>query len=219
MSWEQVRALAAAGVTIGSQTGSHPHLPTLKRAELDEELMRSNAQFRSELGFAPDLLAYPFGEFGLRERKAARASGFIAAFGQHSGIAHSSEDIFGLPRFAMNEKFSSIKRFRLAGNGLPLPVYDVLPIDTVIRGANPPLFGFTVADGINGLKNLACFASNMSGATRIERLGARRFEVRLKKSFSPGRGRINCTLRASENRWRWFGRQFFIPKTISDKRQ
>ena len=218
MSWEQVRALAAAGVTIGSQTASHPHLPTLKQAELNEELMGSNARFRSELGFAPDLLAYPFGEFGLREREAARASGFIAAFGQHSGIAHSSEDIFGLPRFAMNEKFSSMKRFRLAGNGLPLPVFDVLPVDTVIRGINPPNLGFTVADGINDLENLACFASNMSSATRIERLGARRFEVRLKKPFSPGRGRINCTLRANENRWRWFGRQFFIPKTLSEKR-
>ena len=118
----------------------------------------------------------------------------------------------------MNEKFSSMKRFRLAGNGLPLPVYDVLPVDTVIRGINPPNFGFTVADGINDLENLACFASNMSGATRIERLGARRFEVRLKKPFSPGRGRINCTLRANKNLWRWFGRQFFIPKTLSEKR-
>jgi len=218
MSWAQVRALVAAGVTIGSQTGSHPHLPTLTQEELNEELIRSNTQFRSELGFAPDLLAYPFGEFGLREREAAQNSGFIAAFGQHSGIAHSGEDIFGLPRFAMNEKFSSIKRFRLAGNGLPLPVFDVLPIDTVIRDNNPPNFGFTVADGINSLENLACFASNMSGATRIERLGARRFEVRLKKPFSPGRGRINCTLRANENRWRWFGRQFYIPKTLSAKR-
>ena len=216
MSWEQIRELVAAGVTIGSQTGSHPHLPTLKQAELDEEFLRSNAQFRTELGFTPDLLAYPFGEFGLREIEAARTSGFIAAFGQHSGIAHSDEDIFGLPRFTMNEKFGSVKRFQLAGNGLPLPVYDVLPADTVIQGNNPPIFGFTVADGINGLENLACFASNMSGATRIERLGTRRFEVRIKKPFSPGRGRINCTLRAGENRWRWFGRQFFIPKNLPE---
>ena len=213
MSWEQLRDLTAAGVTIGSQTGSHPHLPTLQQDRLEKEFVRSNKQFRAELGFAPDLLAYPFGEFGSREKKVARAIGFIAAFGQHSGIAHSAEDIFGLPRFAMNERFSSIERFRLAGNGLPLPVFDVLPVDTVLQGNNPPNFGFSVADGINGLNNLACFASNMSSAARIERLGARRFEVRLKNSFAPGRGRINCTLPAKGNRWRWFGRQFFIPKS------
>ncbi len=211
MSWEQLRALAAAGVTIGSQTGSHPHLPAVTQARLDEEFARSNARFRAELGFAPDLLAYPYGEFGSREKQAARAGGFIAAFGQHSGVAHSGEDIFGLPRFAMNESFGSVERFRLAGNGLPLPVSDVLPADTVIRANNPPNFGFTVADGIDDLNSLSCFASNMSGAARIERLGSRRFEVRLEQPFAAGRGRINCTLRANGNRWRWFGRQFFIP--------
>ena len=71
--------------------------------------------------------------------------------------------------------------------------------------------GDALADGIDGLNILACFASNMSGAARIERLGARRFEVRLEQPFAAGRGRINCTLQANGNRWRWFGRQFFIP--------
>lgn len=212
MSWAQLRALAAAGVTIGSQTGSHPHLPDIGQTKLDEELARSNDRFRAELGFAPDLLAYPYGEFGIREKQAARVAGFIAAFGQHSGIAHSGEDIFGLPRFALNERFGDVDRFRLAGNGLPLPVSDILPKDTVIRGNNPPDFGFTVSKAIGALNNLTCFASNQSDPTQLERLGERRFEVRLEKPFAPGRGRINCTLLAKENRWRWFGIQFYIPK-------
>ncbi|MFP6775067.1 MAG: polysaccharide deacetylase family protein [Alphaproteobacteria bacterium] len=212
MSWPQLRALAAAGVGIGSQTGSHPHLPDLTQARLDDELARSNDRFRAELGFAPELLAYPYGEFGLREKQAARVAGFVAAFGQHSGVAHSGEDLFGLPRFAMNERFGDVERFRLAGNGLPLPVSDVLPADTVIRHNNPPHFGFTVAKDIGALHNLACFASNQSGAAQLERLGSRRFEVRLEKPFAAGRGRINCTLRAKGNRWRWFGTQFYIPK-------
>lgn len=212
MSWAQLRELAAAGVTIGSQTGSHPHLPDVSQKRLAKELARSNERFRAELGSAPDLLAYPYGEFGVREKEAAQAAGFIAAFGQHSGVAHSGEDIFGLPRFAMNERFGAVARFRMAGSGLPLPVNDVLPADTVLRGENPPAFGFTVADGIGSLKNLACFASNQSGAAQLERLGSRRFEVRLDKPFAAGRGRINCTLRAKGNRWRWFGRQFYIPR-------
>lgn len=214
MTWAQLRALAAAGVGIGSQTGSHPHLPDVNQTRLDEEFARSNARFRAELGFAPELLAYPFGEFGTREKQAARVAGFVAAFGQHSGVAHGGEDIFGLPRFALNERFGTVARFRLAGNGLPLPVGDILPADTVIRGNdnNPPDFGFTVAEGIGALNNLACFASNQPGPARLERLGERRFEVRLDIPFAAGRGRINCTLRAKGNRWRWFGRQFYILK-------
>ncbi|MBT3535988.1 MAG: polysaccharide deacetylase family protein [Rhodospirillaceae bacterium] len=212
MSWSQLRALVAAGVGIGSQTGSHPHLPEVDQARLDEEFSRSNARFRAELGFAPELLAYPFGEFGAREKEAARAAGFVAAFGQHSGVAHNGDDLFALPRFALNEKFGGVERFRLAGNGLPLPVSDVLPVDTVIRGNNPPDFGFTVVEGIGALDNLACFASNQPNAAQLERLGKRRFEVRLDKPFAVGRSRINCTLRAAGNRWRWFGMQFYVPK-------
>ncbi len=212
MSWAQLRAVAAGGAAIGSQTGSHPHLPDVTQKRLDGELARSNDRFRAELGVAPDLLAYPYGEFGRREKQAARAAGFIAAFGQHSGVAHSGEDIYGLPRFAMNERFGAVARFRMAGNGLPLQVGDVLPADTVLRGNDPPVFGFTVAKGIGSLKNLACFASNQSSAAQLERLGSRRIEVRLEKAFGPGRGRINCTLRAKGNRWRWFGTQFYIPR-------
>ena len=212
MTWAQLRALAAAGVSIGNHTGSHAHLPATSQDSLEEELTRSNARFRAELGFAPKMLAYPYGEFGLREKKAARAAGFIAAFGQHSGVAHSGEDLYGLPRFALNERFAAVERFRLAGNGLPLPVSDVLPADTVLRGNNPPAFGFTVAESIGSLKTLACFASNQGSVAQLERLGRRRFEVRLEKPFAPGQGRINCTLKAKDNRWRWFGTPFYIPK-------
>ena len=211
MSWAQLRALTAAGATIGNHTGSHAHLPDGTKKKLEEELSRSNARFRAELGFAPKLLAYPYGEFGLREKEAARAAGFTAAFGQHSGVAHSGEDIYGLPRFALNERFGEVERFRLAGNALPLPVSDVLPADTVLGDNNPPAFGFTVAESIGSLHNLACFASNQSGAAQLERLGSRRFEVRLEKPFAAGRGRINCTLQAKGNRWRWFGTPIYIP--------
>ena len=211
MSWAQIREMTAAGVTIGSQTASHPHLPDTSDEKLKMELQSSNARFNDEVGFVPKLLAYPFGEFGMREKQAAEQAGFVAAFGQHSGVAYANADIYGLPRFAMNENFGSVQRFRLAANALPLRVYDVTPHDTVLRDQNPPAFGFTVEEGIGGLNRLACFASNEDGALRIERLGARRMEVRLEKKFTQGRGRINCTMPAGGDRWRWFGMQFYIP--------
>ena len=33
---------------------------------------------------------------------------------------------------------------------------------------------------------------------------------RLKKPFPNGRGRINCTMAARNDRWRWLGRQFIV---------
>ena len=212
MSWSQLKTFKEAGVTIANHTSGHTHLPDLTQKQLDSELANANKRFEEELGFVPDLLAYPYGEFGQREQEAAKKAGFIAAFGQHSGVAHNRENLYGLPRFALNEKFGTIKRFRMAANALSLPVSDILPIDNILRANNPPVFGFTVAKDLKGLQSLACFASNASKPAKLERLGSQRFEVRLDKAFNAGRGRINCTLKAEGNRWRWFGTQFYIPK-------
>lgn len=212
MTWEQVREMAAAGVTIANHTVSHAHLADLPEEQVRGELEHANRRFQEELGFVSRLHAYPFGEFGSRERAIAEELGFEAAFGQHSGVAHANEDLFALPRFALNERYGSIQRFRLAANALPLRVFDVTPADTVLRENNPPPFGFTVEPTLTGLGRLNCFASNQEGPATIERLGERRFEVRLLRAFPRGRGRINCTMPGPENRWRWFGTQFYVPR-------
>lgn len=213
MTWDQLRALAGAGVVIGHHTVSHAHLPELADDRLPTELAGASKRFREELGVDPPLFAYPFGEYGLREQKLVREAGFVAAFGQHSGVMHADEDMFGLPRYALNEKFGTLDRFRLAAATLPLPVKDLTPLERVLRGENPPPVGFTVDGRIDGLDQLRCYASNLSGPARLERLGERRIEVRLGKPFLPGRGRLNCTLPGPDGRWRWLGMQFTIPPT------
>jgi hypothetical protein len=47
---------------------------------------------------------------------------------------------------------------------------------------------------------------------RLERLGDVRFEVRLDGPFPPGRARINCTVPGPDQRWRWLGVQFYVPR-------
>jgi len=211
MSWDQIRELARAGVTIGSQTASHPHMPELGADRNIAELDKSNRRFVQELGAPPSLFAYPFGEYSLAVRESVAAAGFAAAFGQHSGVAYAGHDRFTLPRFALNETFGSLVRFKLAANALPLPVGEITPADTFI-GHNPPQFGFTVDPGVAGLDNLACYARHESGPAHIERLGERRFEVRMGAPFPDRRGRVNCTVPTSDGRWRWFGMQFVVPQ-------
>lgn len=213
MSWDQIRELSASGVAIGNLTASHPHLPELGGPAKAQQLARANRRFAQELGFRPTLLAYPYGAYGLAEKRLAKESQFVAAFGQHSGLGHPDADFFGLPRFLLNKRFGSISRFRLAANALPLYVDDLTPADTVVTAAaNPPSFGFTLAAGQGPLATLSCFASNRPGPARIERLGERRIELRFETPFPPGRGRINCTMPAKGDHWRWFGLQLYIPK-------
>ncbi len=214
MTWDQIRELAREGVTIGSQTASHLHMPGVSSDRVIADLEKSNARFVKELGKKPELFAYPYGEISTEVRKRVIEAGFIAAFGQHSGVLHSDADFHFLPRFALNESYGDISRFRLAANALPMRVKDITPADPKLAPTgNPPLYGFTVfGDALERLSQLNCYATGQENV-RVEHLGRGRVEIRLEEKFPPGRARINCTMPASGGKWRWLGILFYIPKS------
>lgn len=213
MSWDQIRELAKAGVTIGAHTASHLHMADSDAAQNRANIERSNARFRAELGKVPTLFAYPYGEMNRAVGVLVADAGYKAAFGQQSGVIDATSNFYYLPRFALNEHYGSIDRFRLAARALPIPVSDVAPPDPMLGpGNNPPAFGFTVARDLAAQAGrIACYSS-IAGRARVMRLGQRRIEVRIGRPFPPGRGRINCTMSGPDKRWRWFGMQFYIPK-------
>ena len=211
MNWDQIREMARAGVAIGSHTETHLHMPDADDTRNRGELERSNKRFEEELGQRPSLIAYPYGESSLAVHTVVKEARFAAAFGQHSGAIGSGGNIFDLPRFAMNESYGGLPRFKLTANALPLPVIDITPADPMIGANNPPAMGFTITRPVKGLNRLSCFSSH-DGRARLERLGQRRIEIRVKKAFPKGRTRVNCTLPVGDGRWYWFGRQFYRPK-------
>ena len=50
--------------------------------------------------------------------------GFLAAFGQNSGVMNSTDHKYEFPRFAFNENYGDVSRLKLAINALPIPVSD-----------------------------------------------------------------------------------------------
>ena len=205
MSWDQLCELQAAGVSIGSQTNSHPHMHRISIDAVKEELSSSNQRFIDELGLRPELFAYPYGEYNLEVIEAVKEAGFIAAFGQNSGIMHKDDLLYELPRFAFNEAYGDLERLSLAANGLPLKVTQITPADMVIT-QNPPCYGFTLDEDMEPKKQLRCFSSRY-GKLDVSLLG-RRAEIRLPGPLEGPRFRINCTMPGKDKRWRWFGRQF-----------
>lgn len=210
MSWDQIREIASQGATIGAHSAAHPHMVKLGVARSRADLARSNAKFKAELGAVPKLFAWPYGEYGLALKPLLAEAGYSAAFGQHSGAIGPGADFDYLPRFALNERYGDIDRFRLAANTLPLPVRGVTPPDPTLGARdNPPAVGFTVVDGVRGLGRLRCYFEGQPA--KIQRLGDDRIEVRFDAAFPVGRSRLNCTMPAGGGRWRWFGTQFYVP--------
>ena len=214
MSWEQLREMVERGASVGHHTVSHLHMVNSSPGSIGKELTAAHVRFDKELGFRPRLFSYPYGETSLSIIKYIKNAGFEAAFGQHSGVIGSAEDYFYLPRFSMNERYGGLDRLRLAINALPLPLVDVTPRDPLIgtkrNVTNPPPMGFTIAGNLENLDKLACFLSH-AGRAKIERFGSGRIEVRISQPFPKGRTRLNCTLPGPNNRWHWYGRQFYRP--------
>jgi len=208
MTWDQVRELAAGGVIIGNHAASHPHMADATAEQNRRDVERASARLEEVLGWKPALFAYPYGEAGLATTRLIAEMGFTVAFGQFSGAIGPNPEIFYLPRFALNETYGDIKRFRQVAGALALSVADVTPADPLVGAVNPPAIGFTVRRPTQGLDHLTCYISPEK--SHLERLGESRFEVRVQKPFAKGRTRLNCTMPAADGRWYWYGRQFYV---------
>ncbi len=88
MTWDDVRTLKQANMTIGSHTRSHRVLQTLPQSALDDELSGSRDDLVRELGEAPLAIAYPTGkpiydDAGLRA--AVTGAGYRLGFSYKTG--------------------------------------------------------------------------------------------------------------------------------------
>lgn len=79
MSWDDVRTLADAGWEIGSHTESHPRLPQVGDAKLEEELAGSRRTCEQMLQRPCESIAYPYGDHDQRVIDAADAAGYRTA--------------------------------------------------------------------------------------------------------------------------------------------
>lgn len=212
MSWDQIRALQADGVEIAHHGASHHHMVEVGLAASMADVERSSQRFQEELGFVPDIYAYPYGEYNMEIRDALESAGFAAAFAQYSSVARIGSDAFALPRFPINERYGEIDRFRLIAPARALPVANIIPDDPIVVSSNnPPAYGFSLTESVVGLAALACYPSHMDKAAKIEILGGRRIEIRFEEPFPEGRHRINCTMPGPDRRWYWFGKFFYSP--------
>lgn len=215
LDWDGVRALARDGVTIGHHGAAHAHMAGLDPAAARADLEAANHVFQRELGHVPTLFAYPYGEYDPALADQVRAMGFKAAFAQFSSVAGPAEDRFALPRFAINESYGGLERFKLVARARALPVAGFAPADPWVKAANPPAMRLVLRDDAGNFDRLACYASTGSAPVPLARDG-HAIALQLTQAFPPGRGRVNCTHPGTDGRWYWFGRPVFVPGGTAD---
>lgn len=212
MTWDQIREMRDAGVTIGAHGAAHGHMPEMTPEEIRADIKHSIQRIVEELGAPPVLFSYPHGEITAAARDVIAEIGFEAAFGQHSGTVNEILDRYMLPRFSINAKYGTESEFSKRIDTLGLPLRDVTPADPYIEGAGPPVIGFTVDNALGRTNNLHCFHSS-TGEDFVEislsELEGRRYELHFKEALPAGPWRVNCTIPTGGKRIRWWGMQYY----------
>jgi peptidoglycan/xylan/chitin deacetylase (PgdA/CDA1 family) len=79
MTWDEVRALDAAGIDVGGHTVNHTVLANLSLSEARREIVGCRDALAEALGKAPRHFAYPNGYHTPAVRRAVAEAGFEAA--------------------------------------------------------------------------------------------------------------------------------------------
>lgn len=219
-NWQQLREMSLNGVTIANHTTQHGHLvsealsdqPWLEQAKQD--ISKAQRRIRQEIGTAPMLFAYPFGEYNNQLKQWLSEQGYIA-FGQQSGSIGEGSDWQALPRFNAAGNYVSVKSLRYKISALPMPA-DYLSLPDPVIHPSEQKFRVTLhpATEVN-LNQLSCYFSGKP--IEVEWLSDTEFITSPPAFKRSGRYRVNCT--APHKRgfpYFWLSHQWLVVNPIQD---
>jgi peptidoglycan/xylan/chitin deacetylase (PgdA/CDA1 family) len=101
LSWEQVHEMARDGVRFESHTVHHKLLAQETDSDILDEIGESRRTIAAHVGYVPDMLAYPSGNFDDRVARIVAESGYRAALTTIPGALNADCDPYRLPRIAI----------------------------------------------------------------------------------------------------------------------
>jgi len=214
MNWNQIKEITKSNlVTIGNHSHTHEYLIDWSDEKIKSDLETSIKIFKEQLGYSPEIFSYPFGEYSNNLKKIVNDLKFKFAFGQHSGVIDSSKEFLELPRFPINEKYGDIKRFKSIIETLPFPFESIMPEERYVKiDQNPPEVNIKFFKNLINIKNTNCYSNegNVWRKSDLRFISENELIILLKEKFKSERGRINCSLREKNGKWRWLGIQYVI---------
>jgi peptidoglycan/xylan/chitin deacetylase (PgdA/CDA1 family) len=119
----ELRALADAGMSVGSHTRTHPRLTEISPAAVMEEVRGSKKRLEDILSRPVTYLAYPFGAYDQAVRDSVESAGYEAACSVRDGFNRLDTDLFGLRRievFGRDSLRRFVKKVRFGANNVSL---------------------------------------------------------------------------------------------------
>jgi peptidoglycan/xylan/chitin deacetylase (PgdA/CDA1 family) len=117
LRWDEVREMAAHGISFGAHTLDHPILTFVTEEEAKRQIRQSKLRIEAELGSRVTMFAYPNGrasDFDVATRRIVEDEGFDLAVTTIAGSNDESTDPFALRRTGMWGADPRLSALRLA---------------------------------------------------------------------------------------------------------
>ena len=110
MTWQQVEALAKAGMDIESHSVTHPSLKAKPLSFLRTEIGESKKALEAHLGAKVNFFCYPSGEYDALTIQVLQEFGYLSATTTWGGVYENSEFPFEWPRVRIHgdDKFTDV---------------------------------------------------------------------------------------------------------------
>jgi len=113
MSWDQMQAMQARNIDIGSHTLSHTALTTLSPAQWEQEIQNSKLELEQRLSKPVTFLAYPHGLFSPAMFEYLKSAGYNGAFSGVTGLNFKDANLYELKRISIFGPKLDLWSFRL----------------------------------------------------------------------------------------------------------
>lgn len=218
-SWDELREMEAAGVTIANHSVDHAHM--VARGDRDRRewledaranIVDAQTRLNEELESPARLFAWPFGEFSPPLQRLLADLDYVG-FGQQSGAVGPDSDFTALPRFPLATGFDSLDSFALKVRSRPLPVAEAKPASGVLGpDAERPVLNLVLNEGPYRPETVRCYIGGGPAETEIDDGMPPTLRVRPTQALGTGRTKINCTAPATDgDQWFWYSHVWMKP--------
>ncbi len=210
LNWDDLKRLKKQGIEIGNHSHAHAHFLDMKAAarikRFKEDTRKAQKSFKAHLGEQPDLYAYPYGEYTPKMQEALKQMGFKAAAAQRSGVLHSGNDYFSIPRFPMGSSYATIKGFREKLGMGALKVTKQQPASPLITNNEMPELTFQILNEDVNPKSVQCFVDDTRNCDLTVVNEAKKVvKVKGTESSETRRSKYTITAPSTEgDHWYWY---------------
>ena len=200
MSWSMLKEVSKSDGLILNHSKSHESLLEIDIQTVKKEIEQNQIEIDKNVGEQPKIFSYPYGESSKNVEDVVKLLNYEIAFSQHSAPIHLDQNIFRLPRYALNDEFGNLKRFKMILKTKPLEIFQSSFDDAII---NTDKFHYSFLSKIPS-KFISCFINN--SASMIKKDEGNKVSLYLSKLKNGVRYRINCTYIDQMGDVFWYGK-------------